>query len=494
MAKTSEELRAEIESTNAQLQAAHAARTQLQAEIAQAVERQRLRQELEEQQLELSVARSTNRQMRGERDDIDADRRDCNDLSTCPAAAACSGKTGINRARCTGVGPRIAKGEYVWELQQMSWLDVTLQFRPEALRRISSHSFEVGGCSFDFLYRPDRGGLLLTTNKNGSLAIRVDSEQDIAFRYSIYIKRRGGDFVQWGETTDARHHGSDDPSFTVHGPDVHLRDSPNAAVGIFGLTHSQLLRSEWVEDDTLTVKFVLEVRPDVSYRMQQSVTQMPAVEIPEATMIRDTQALFEEGTCSDVQFRVQGETIQAHSQVLSARSEVFRKQLSAGMQESVTRVINIEDCEVSTFKAFLRFLYTDLLPSTEPVEPGAKTEDDTGAQMLALLAVSHKYQATRLQLWCEAQLCNQLCTSEVCDILCQAHVFEAKQLEKACYTYIKDHMVEVLKLPAYAELVTKRPDIGMKVSLFMGDVPETDAEEILQASKVRRLQAGKQRM
>lgn len=244
----------------------------------------------------------------------------------------------------------------------------------------------------------------------------------------------------------------------------------------------------------MTVKFVLEVRPDVSYRMQQSVTQTAAVEVPEATMIRDTQALFEEGTCSDVQFRVQGETIQAHSQVLCARSEVFRKQLSAGMQESVSGVISIEDCDVGTFKAFLRFIYTDLLPST--VEPGAKTEDDAGGalQMLALLAVSHKYQATRLQLWCEAQLCNQLSTSEVCDILCQAHVFEAKQLEKACYAYIKDHMAEVLKLPAYAELVTKWPDIGMKVSLFMGDVPETDAEEILQASKVRRLHGGKQRM
>ena len=32
--------------------------------------------------------------------------------------------------------------------------------------------------------------------------------------------------------------------------------------GIFGLTHKQLLDSEWVENDSLTVKFELEVRPD----------------------------------------------------------------------------------------------------------------------------------------------------------------------------------------------------------------------------------------
>lgn len=32
--------------------------------------------------------------------------------------------------------------------------------------------------------------------------------------------------------------------------------------GIFGLSHKQLLASEWVENDALTVKFELEVRPD----------------------------------------------------------------------------------------------------------------------------------------------------------------------------------------------------------------------------------------
>ena len=32
--------------------------------------------------------------------------------------------------------------------------------------------------------------------------------------------------------------------------------------GIFGLSHKQLLGSEWVENDSLTVKFELEVRPD----------------------------------------------------------------------------------------------------------------------------------------------------------------------------------------------------------------------------------------
>ena len=50
------------------------------------------------------------------------------------------------------------------------------------------------------------------------------------------------------------------------------------------------------------------------------------------------------------------QVIHAHSQILSARSEVFRKQLTSGMQEEVSKVIRIEDCDAVTFRAFLQFL------------------------------------------------------------------------------------------------------------------------------------------
>ena len=56
----------------------------------------------------------------------------------------------------------------------------------------------------------------------------------------------------------------------AYGPNVNLADSQVAPAGIFGLTHEEILRSEWVDSDSLTVKFVLEVRP---YQTLQSVIQ-----------------------------------------------------------------------------------------------------------------------------------------------------------------------------------------------------------------------------
>ena len=102
-------------------------------------------------------------------------------------------------------------------------------------------------------------------------------------------------------------------------------------------------------------------------------------------------------------------------------------------------------------------------------------------------------EVQRLQRWCEAQLCNQLSAEQVCCILRQAHVFEAAQLEKACLSYIKDNSAQVLKLQAYSDLISKWPEVALKIHLFTAGVPEAEAAAIVQARKVRRLNDGVER-
>ena len=99
-------------------------------------------------------------------------------------------------------------------------------------------------------------------------------------------------------------------------------------------------------------------------------------------------------------------------------------------------------------------------------------------------------QVVRLQRWCEAQLCKQLSTEQICSVLRQAHVFEAAQLEKACLSYVRDNIAEVLKLQAYTDLISKWPEIALKIQLFSTGVPETEAVTILRARKLRRLEDG----
>ena len=288
--------------------------------------------------------------------------------------------------------------------------------------------------------------------------------------------------MQWGETRDEVHELDEGCDEMAYGPDVHLTSHPPEVKGIFGLTHKQLLQSEWVDNDTLTVKFVLEVRP---CEHEESQPLQDLVQVPGPSMSDDTHALLQNGKGSDVRFMVQGEEIHAHSQVLCARSDVFGTVLTVGMQESVTKEIVIDDCDVATFKAFLKFLYTDSLPSVEELSVPASTatEDRSGAStqlshMQALLAVSHKYQVTRLQRWCEKQLSERLSATELCGILRQAHLLQAEQLERACLCYLRDHVAEVAKQPDYGDLFRAWPEIALKINFYMMGVAPIPAEDM----------------
>ena len=395
---TAEELRVQIEATKTQVLTALQARRELAAESREALERQRLRRELEAQQTNLHQAAQENIWEQAYRRAVDADRdgafRDRGNLDRLVSAAQVTGHDGGS----VDFGHQIVKGEYTWSLVAMSWLRTAL--RQEHVFDVTSPDFFVDRYKFDFIYSPFGYPIDDETDESkkfGSLAIRShppNSANSTAFRYSIFVKRHDGSFVQWGATKDVIRRCL---SVEVYGPDVHVEGSAPSAIGIFGLTHEQLLQSEWVSDDTLTLKFVLEVRP-----LGTRVTESPfkeSVDVPEPSLHRDVETLLEEASSSDVRFSVQGEDIRAHSQVLCARSEVLRKQLNSGMQESMSKVIMVGDCNVATFKSFLKFLYTDKLPTIQDLatEQASQAEKEVGSrhpsQMEALWAVSHKYQA-----------------------------------------------------------------------------------------------------
>jgi speckle-type POZ protein len=330
--------------------------------------------------------------------------------------------------------------------------------------------------------------------QTGSLAIRHLNDTGITFKYKIFIKRAGGEFVQWGATGHECHPDWNEP-FKAFGPDVQfvLNSSaqPVYPLGIFGLTHRALLQSEWIEDDTLTVKVHLEVRrPD---EPESSVIK-PEVDVPPPTIGANLLALLDTGNCSDVTFIVDGQHIKAHSPILCARSEVFDKQLNCGLSESVSKEIMIMDCDAKTFKALLRFLYTDdFAPIEEIVNERATPSLNSTANEAAhtsrrsvlqsLLAVSHKYQVSRLQSWCEQQLCKSVCVNEVCSILCKAHLYEAKCLEKTCLAFLKENMEQVVKSATFGKLSADWPEVMLKINIFAAGVSEGSASSAIEAHR-----------
>ena len=331
-----EALRAEIEAVRAELRAEDARSHDCLAQIAAAEERQRLRRELEELRGELRSKQRRNSSNRELRESVDADRAGRFRDSSHPRRLRRIVPNAMQHRSFSGQGSTqfsqgVAQGEYLWQMTGMSWLRDALRvledsWDEEDTSYASSACFKVGSTEFQLVYHPDAGRL--SHQEFGSLAIRFfrSSGQDegTCFRYRLYIKGHDGTFVQWGETGHSRVDSYADVAYV--GPDVYWswegnRSPTFTASGIFGLSYEELLQSEWVNDDVLTVKCALEVRPGF---LEAHDLDLDPANLLEPGLSHDMQVLLDKGGSSDVQFIVKEQVIHAHSQVLSARPFVCR--------------------------------------------------------------------------------------------------------------------------------------------------------------------------
>jgi hypothetical protein len=493
---TAEELEQEKKELQRKLEEGRQHSEKLDNEIIEANERQRLRRELDRKRVALRHQALENRGKETDRDDIDADR----DGDFMPPhdmqAFASTSSSNPYRSCCGFDNPKdgevnvtsaVSRGEYSWRLNGMSWLENALADNFEDF--VVSSDFRVGASLFDLVYSPIAASPIdASENQVGSLAIRHREDGGVIFRYKIFIKKAGGDFVQWGAEGNECH-----PEWLekgkAFGPDVQnltRGEERKGKLGIFGLKHKELLQSEWVEDDALTVKVQLEVMEDSS-TWTRSVKEK--VDVPPSTMSANLLSMLEEEKCTDTTFIVDGKHIKAHSQILSARSEFFERELNGGLQESVSKVVNIHDTDFATFEVLLRYLYTDDFDVVEAVIKKKITEEMSETSgisasripnlrttiLQSILSVSHRYQVQRLRLWCEQQLCEYICKEEVCSLLCQAHLYEAKQLEKVCLSFIKRNLSSVVPTVAFGKLSAEWPSVMLRINIFLADVSEREA-------------------
>ncbi|KAM0829866.1 hypothetical protein ACQ4PT_066599 [Festuca glaucescens] len=94
----------------------------------------------------------------------------------------------------------------------------------------------------------------------------------------------------------------------------------------------------------------------------------------------------------DVSFSVGGKMFRAHRAVLAARSPVFKSELFGTMLEATTPCITLDDIDPATFKAMLRFMYTDRLS----VELDPETLSPTAQQFHLVLAAADSFTEFKL--------------------------------------------------------------------------------------------------
>jgi speckle-type POZ protein len=160
-------------------------------------------------------------------------------------------------------------------------------------------------------------------------------------------------------------------------------------------------------------------------------------------LVEDYATLLERGTTSDVHFIVQNLKIPAHKAILSARSPVFAAMFQNEMQENSSNEVIVTDVEPDAFKEMLQFIYTGRC------QIGAWTED--------LFFAADKYDIKDLKEVCEVELRMKLCVDNAIRFLILSDLHRATKLKESCVSFINQNAVEIMKKPAWKDLLKTHP-------------------------------------
>ncbi|GIZ00768.1 TD and POZ domain-containing protein 5 [Caerostris extrusa] len=139
----------------------------------------------------------------------------------------------------------------------------------------------------------------------------------------------------------------------------------------------------------------------------------------------DLKSMYREGTLSDTKIRTSTETFPAHTQILGARSPVFRAMFSTDMKERTKECVDITDFDGETVRRMLLYMYTDAL------------EEDLQCQSVCqLYAAADKYAVLSLKNKCSSFLERIFSVTSACNILSLADLHQDEELKSSVREYI----------------------------------------------------------
>lgn len=141
---------------------------------------------------------------------------------------------------------------------------------------------------------------------------------------------------------------------------------------------------------------------------------------------------------ADVALKVGGELFTAHKYLLAARSSVFKAQLftGPGNKEKGTeaQVLQVDNMEPSVFRAFLHYIYTDML---------LETDDSVFSWAQQLVGAANRYKVEKLKRICEVILLKHIDASTAATMLLWAKKHDCHRLKAACVEFLKDLLESV---------------------------------------------------
>jgi len=162
------------------------------------------------------------------------------------------------------------------------------------------------------------------------------------------------------------------------------------------------------------------------------------------------RALWESGQNSDVTLKTGDADVQAHRLVLSARSPVFARMLSAElaeMAEGSSGVVKIEDVDTDSMKRLCEFIYTGAIEDT-------KLWDDAQAAG-GLLQAAAKYEVGSLVRLCATKVAAMVTVESVAEwlILASQIGLQAEALKTRCLQYMASYLADVQVTEGWTRLM-----------------------------------------
>lgn len=152
--------------------------------------------------------------------------------------------------------------------------------------------------------------------------------------------------------------------------------------------------------------------------------------------------------CSDVSFKINGNEIQAHTQILASGSPVLAAMFQNDFTENRERVVKIEDVEADVMEQLLRYLYT------------GKIDQEINA--FKLLVAADKYGIDSLKLKSAHLIKKQLTVANSIESLVVSQLFNISSLEEFVLKFMQKNSMSVLSLDEWPEFMKEQTELCLK--------------------------------
>jgi speckle-type POZ protein len=219
---------------------------------------------------------------------------------------------------------------------------------------------------------------------------------------------------------------------------------------------------QYVKRTTVEKKYLTEGH--ITFVCAIMVIDDSPIPVPPSDIGTHLGRLLDHTDGTDLSFIVDDETFPVHRVVLAARSPVFRAELFGSMAEATMPSITLRDITPTTFKAMLRFIYTDEFPAED--EPEGSSTD----MIQNLLVAADRYALNRLKFICAHKLWDKVSVDTVADILGFAETYNCQELKNKCIDFfvVEENFKQAMFTVGYATLLLKFPLIIAELKKRVG--------------------------